>query len=262
MVGAQFLGRWGYPVARLSNRDLHQALALVREVQTAPDLDAYRRRVLGIRHLVPCDAVGYNEVTVANGSIRFILDPPEAGFEGIQETFSLYAHQHPVIRHHSETGDPTPRAISDFLSADELHRLELYDAVYSRMGAEDQLSFILPSPPGIVVGIALNRSRRGFSARDRELIELVRPHLSQAFRDASMRESLDPLSTTRLAELGLSEREAEVMGLLVDGHSATDVAKALTISVHTARNHIASIYSKLGVRTRASAVAKVLRPDR
>ena len=33
------------------------------------------------------------------------------------------------------------------------------------MGAEDQLSFILPSPPELIVGVAMNRTTRGFSGR-------------------------------------------------------------------------------------------------
>ncbi len=49
-----------------------------------------------------------------------------------------------------------------------------------------------------MIGVAINRSRRGFSANERELLEIVRPHLGQAFRDAAMRSSLDPMSDQRL----------------------------------------------------------------
>jgi DNA-binding CsgD family transcriptional regulator len=105
----------------------------------------------------------------------------------------------------------------------------------------------------------MNRGTRGFTEAERELLDLVRPHLSQAFRDAQMRGAVDPLSDERLTGLGLTPREAEVMRLLVGGDSATAVAAGLGISVHTARNHIASIYDKLEVGTRAAAVSAVLR---
>jgi DNA-binding CsgD family transcriptional regulator len=246
-------------LAELSTDELRQALEFVRQVQSAPDLDAYRTRILGIRVLVPCDAVSYNEVDAKTGEFFHVIDPPEAAFPGIVEAFSRNAHQHPVIRHVTETGDQSVHAISDFLSADELHELDLYREVYARVGAEDQLSFPLPPPPGMVVGIALNRSSRGFSPQERELVELVRPHLSQAFRDARERALADPLAPERLQALGLTGREAEIAGLLVEGRSAAQLASELTISVHTARNHIASIYTKLGVRTRAGAVATILR---
>jgi DNA-binding CsgD family transcriptional regulator len=219
--------------------------------------------VLRVQELVPCQEIGYNEVDAETNEIFMILDPPEADIPGLREGFARTAHQHPVITHHRESGDGSARSISDFLTEEEFHATDLYKEVYSRMGAEDQLAFILPSPPEMIVGIAMNRPTRGFSDDERELVELVRPHLSQAFRDARMRENGDPLSDTRLETLGLTAREAEVMRLLVDGRSATEIADSLTISVHTARNHIANTYEKLGVRNRAAAVAAVLRspPD-
>ncbi len=239
--------------------DLLLALDVVRDVQAAQDLDAYRQAVLGVRGLIECNAIGYNEVDRETGETFLVFAPEEKLLPGIPDAFSRWSHQHPVVSHHAETGDPRARAISDFLSADELHELELYRDVYAPLGAEDQLSFILPSPPGLIVGVAMNRATRGFSDEERELIELVRPHLSQSFRDVHMREQTDPLSKPRLAALGLTDREAEVTRLLIEGRSASDIADALTISVHTARNHIAHVYEKLGVRNRAAAVAAVLR---
>jgi DNA-binding CsgD family transcriptional regulator len=247
-------------LSRPQAEQLLLALDVVREVQHAPDLDSYRRSVLRLRELVPCTEIGYNEVDAETGELMvMIMDPPEAPFPGIIQAFSRNAHQHPVIKHNAATGEQSAKAISDFLTEEELHELDLYKEVYARLGAEDQISFILPSPPDVVVGVAMNRAQRGFSAEDRELIELVRPHLSQAFRDAQMRQDGDPLSTTRLKALGLTDREAEVMRLVVEGRSATEVAEQLVISVHTARNHIANAYEKLGVRNRASAVAALLR---
>lgn len=245
--------------ADLSSEVLLKALAFVQVVQAAPNLKEYRSRVLGLRDLIPCSAIGYNEVARETGETLLVLEPAEAWFDGIEEAFGRYAHQHPVVRLHREGEELGPHALSDFLSEEELHGLDLYRAVYARMGAEDQLSFVLPSPPELTVGIALNRSTRGFSAAERELVALIRPHLVQAFRDAHLREAADPLSPVRLRALGLTDREAEVMGLLVEGLSAASVAARLSISPHTARHHIAGIYAKLGVSSRAAAVAAVLR---
>ena len=251
----------GDQLSRPNADDLLLALDVVREVQAAPDLDAYRNAVLRVQELVPCQEIGYNEVDAKTGEIFMILDPPESVLPGLHEAFARHVDDHPVIRHHRETGDGSAKAISDFLSEEEFHETGIYREVYALMGAEDQLSFILPSPPSVIVGIAMNRTERSFSDRDKEIIELVRPHLSQAFRDAQLRENGDPLSKARLTALGLSEREAEVMRLVVDGRSAAEIAEELVISVHTARNHIAHAYDKLGVRNRAAAVAAVLRSN-
>ena len=52
---------------------------------------------------------------------------------------------------------------------------------------------------------------------------------------------------------GLTEREAEVIGLLARGLQTKQIARTLGISVKTADRHIQNAYAKIGVSTRAAA---------
>jgi HD-GYP domain-containing protein (c-di-GMP phosphodiesterase class II) len=52
---------------------------------------------------------------------------------------------------------------------------------------------------------------------------------------------------------GLTEREAEVVGLLARGLQTKQIARVLGISVKTADHHIQNAYGKIGVSTRAAA---------
>ena len=52
---------------------------------------------------------------------------------------------------------------------------------------------------------------------------------------------------------GLTEREAEVVGLLARGLQTKQIARALGISAKTADRHIQNAYAKIGVSTRAAA---------
>jgi len=54
----------------------------------------------------------------------------------------------------------------------------------------------------------------------------------------------------------LSRREAEVLELLIEGHSYKAIADKLFLSVHTVRFHLHNIYAKLHVSSRAEAVAR------
>jgi predicted ATPase/DNA-binding CsgD family transcriptional regulator len=59
----------------------------------------------------------------------------------------------------------------------------------------------------------------------------------------------------RAKEHGLTEREREVLHLLAAGHSNREVGEMLFISPTTAARHVANIYNKLGVDSRAKAAA-------
>lgn len=57
----------------------------------------------------------------------------------------------------------------------------------------------------------------------------------------------------------ITRREEEVLQLFANGHSTVEVAKELTISQKTVKNHLTSIYQKLNVRDRTEAVLLAVR---
>lgn len=59
--------------------------------------------------------------------------------------------------------------------------------------------------------------------------------------------------------LGLTPREREILELLTAGNRPTEIGTTLFLSVKTVKNHLTSIYSKLGVETGAQAVAEAYR---
>jgi ATP/maltotriose-dependent transcriptional regulator MalT len=73
-----------------------------------------------------------------------------------------------------------------------------------------------------------------------------------------------PAEATPADQLGLTPREAEVLGLVAAGRSNRQIAQALFISPKTASVHVSNILAKLGVATRveAAAVAHRLGLDR
>jgi Response regulator containing a CheY-like receiver domain and an HTH DNA-binding domain len=57
----------------------------------------------------------------------------------------------------------------------------------------------------------------------------------------------------------LTKREKEVFLLLIKNYSTLEIAKELTISEKTVRNHISNVMQKLGVKGRAGAVVELLK---
>jgi DNA-binding NarL/FixJ family response regulator len=83
-----------------------------------------------------------------------------------------------------------------------------------------------------------------------ELLARVRRHAS---RGANGHDG--PHRTGDSASLGLSRRESAVLGLLAAGLTQLDIAQELYISPKTVASHIQRILAKLGVHSRAQAVA-------
>jgi PAS domain S-box-containing protein len=64
-----------------------------------------------------------------------------------------------------------------------------------------------------------------------------------------------PRSGSRAAEIGdLTPREREVLGFISHGLADTDIAQKLGLTRSTVRNHVATLYSKIGVHSRSSAI--------
>ncbi|MFC6284701.1 MULTISPECIES: helix-turn-helix transcriptional regulator [Polaromonas] len=146
-----------------------------------------------------------------------------------------------------------------------VQRSALYGDYYQRIGLEYAIAVPLQRNPRILVSVVLNRRGLDFSERDRERLELLRPHLAFLYRHAchgpatEARDSASP--SPRLNELkppALTLREGEVMHWLACGKTDTDIAALLSISPRTVQKHLEHIYVKLGVETRTAAVMRAL----
>ena len=65
-------------------------------------------------------------------------------------------------------------------------------------------------------------------------------------------------SLNSLVLLGLSQRETEVLALLIQGKDTKAIAAELSIHSSTIRKHLENIYAKWGVKSRTEAIAKAL----
>ncbi|MBK9207667.1 MAG: response regulator transcription factor [Anaerolineales bacterium] len=93
--------------------------------------------------------------------------------------------------------------------------------------------------------------------------------LSRAIRAAyAGRSTLSPEAAQALVQvasqppvpgLDLTEREREVLALMVEGLNNTQIAGRLTVSPSTIKSHVSNVLSKLGVASRTEAVTLALR---
>lgn len=68
-------------------------------------------------------------------------------------------------------------------------------------------------------------------------------------------QSFDPLElNNRLSELGMSQREHEVICKLAEGLSNKEIGEALFLSENTIKTHLANIFSKLNAKRRTEVI--------
>src|SRR5919108_4637312 len=148
------------------------------------------------------------------------------------------------------------------LAPDDFARTEYYRTYYRHIGVNDEVGYVLPFDQRSAGHVSLCRSATlpRFSARDLRWLQAVEPVvnavMARACRDhrTAVSPSAQPgfhdrLNRTllELTTANLTEREGEIAGFLLRGHSAKSIARALRISPGTVRNHMKRIYAKLGV---------------
>jgi NarL family two-component system response regulator LiaR len=117
---------------------------------------------------------------------------------------------------------------------------------------------------GELIKNALEAGAIGYLLKDVSADELARAiraaHAGRATLSPEAAQSLVETANQPAAPgLDLTEREREVLGLLIEGLNNTQIAGRLTVSPSTIKSHVSNILSKLGVASRTEAVTLALR---
>src|SRR6266540_1615152 len=205
---------------RLQRSDLEAVLRFMHDAdELATDETAFPAETLArLADVVACDDIGVFEVDrVRRRHLPLDGDQDERWWE--------IAHQHPICHYVEETGDFRALKISDFLTRAQLHCLELYDECLRPFGFEHWMMLPLPSPPWHERGFNLLRGCRDFSNRDRDVLDMLSPHLVRLTRRVELRRQLE----AAIAALDCGGVDQGIVLLDSNGHldHATPVARTL-----------------------------------
>lgn len=209
---------------------MRAVLDFVGEAHDSQALDEFRAMLLpGFRRLVQTDYASYNEVRADGRALATMSDPELPS--SAHEAWARHATSNPLLNHFMHSHDGRPRRMSDVVSRAEFRRSAIYRELYLALGIEHQVAFILPSAPELTVGIALSRGGSDFTDRDCRVLDLTRPHLIQAYRNAELRQRL----TSLLAGLrdGIETERTSLILLEEDG--------SVGFASESARNLIESV---------------------
>jgi DNA-binding CsgD family transcriptional regulator len=209
-----------------------------------------------LARLVRCDTASLTVVDAPRGVVE-MYDYPTGSLRGTAELLADDLDEHPAVAHYLATRDSTPRAISELVPRQQWRSTGLYRTMFRPFDVADQLVVPIANDGDGGVGVGLNRSTPGFTDRERARLELVRPHLAQAYAAVVRLEALQPgVDDSGLA--ALTAREREVLELVGLGLTDRQIAAKLHLSDRTVSKHVENLKAKLGVRTRTAAAVRVI----
>ena len=252
----------------LTRHDYASALQLLARVEAqSDDAEAFARSVvLALHEFVCAELTTLSVCDLANGH-RHVLGLPGTRL-GASEIacFDRHFFEHPLVQYQGVQAVERTRRISDLVSRRDFQRSALYGDYYRRIGLEYVIAVPLYRGRGLLVSVVLNRRSRDFDERDRERLDLLRPHLAFLYRYArklpvartapQQSAALARAPLPGLACDGLTLRESQVMQWVGCGKTDAEIAALLSISPRTVQKHLEHVYVKLGVETRTAAVMR------
>ncbi len=246
----------------VSEKDLRTLLGIVREHRTdLPAAGLPESLLIELMGQVRCDVISMFNTwyTVAHEPGWFMQEIPAVDYGDLDEEATDGWHWPEFSLYPIRSGDlrSAPK-LSDFYSARQWHSTRPYTDFLGPLGCSEHiLRVCVPGKLGSGIGSfvksgAILAFYRGpgpdFSERDRLLLELLGPHLHQAYLEAERRRDGVPR---------LTGRHLDVLRMIADGDTNARIARGLGISEGTVRSHLETIYERLQVSSRAAAVARV-----
>jgi DNA-binding CsgD family transcriptional regulator len=261
----------------MPSKDCAQLLRVSSDLYLLDDsanLPAQLLRSLGT--LVPHELGGCHWIEPSQQHIAAFYDPafPELDCPNNQKSYKNFwqlAENHPL---HDLLFSHPMRAwkLSDVISRRAFQETDLYRTVYAGLGVECEMSALLPdsTKPGAFFLLSLQRGRDDFSERDRTLVNLLLPHVVNAYQylgaSTPARTRPVPKEPQQFREWilhrthwELTPRESEVLFWLCQGKTNSEIGRILGIAERTAETHALRIYPKMGVENRYTAIATMTR---
>ncbi len=205
----------------LTFKDAETLNQSIQKLYTLRNLDTFGVDALTIlNQLVPSDLPSFHitYVRTRQSSDTFLPDFP--GFTPeVKKVIYQHFDEHPILHHMPQALNGAYK-VSDFVSQKEICYLEGFYQQYLRpLHLEDQMTFFLPNTnsgswcklsqaDATLTGFSLHRTQRNFTERDRLMLDLLRPHLFQAYCNAQNYQQLQQ-------ELNQLEQSLNRLGLVI-----------------------------------------------
>jgi DNA-binding CsgD family transcriptional regulator len=243
----------------LSSTELRGLVNVLEELYEPVGSNEYPDRVITlVSSLIGVGSCSYNHLD-GSRALAYEIQPAEVlAFPDAYALFELHLPEHPLLSHVAATGDGSACRVSDVVSDRQFRSLGLYRDFYRPAEVDYQLAFLVPYAGGGEIAVALNRKGSDFSAEERDVLDLLRPHVAQAAAIAALLSQPVPENFDESDEWPrLTLRQKRILKLVADGYADREVGRNLGISTRTVHAHLQRIYRALDVTSRTEALARL-----
>lgn len=247
-------------VTQLAYRELKAAVELLGVACELDGLEPFPNDFLGeIKRVTHAAVVAYFSIDRRARTSVCVSSPcdlddldPELEQELDRHLWNVL-DQCPALEYRVRTADMSTVRFSDLISRRAYHALPIYGEYFRPCGVEWGLTAPLPAPPALDRYLMLWRSPSDpdFTATDRDLLEVLRPHLGRMQELAELRRRV---ADDGASDVALTPREQEILDLVAVGKTNAEIAAELWVAPSTIKKHLENIYAKLDVPGRAAAV--------
>jgi DNA-binding CsgD family transcriptional regulator len=245
---------------RLSHFVLDRLLTVLPELYRCRSVSGFIHTAVQLAStLISCDGCGWFD--------HPLEEPPERlfFFEGgpeivmtptLARRLSDTAASHPFVYQWQRLGAPAAVMMSDAPSAIVERHVSDNSDIYREIGVQ-LLSAPITVSPTRAVAISFRKFRHRFTEEDRLVLDLLRPHLAQAFENAQAFDAALQNRQRVMDVVDLTERESEVAFWVALGKTNREIATILGIAPRTVDKHMEHILRKLHVENRTTAALQL-----
>ena len=251
-------------VSQLTNRELRAALDVLHAIGEGctGSADFAQRGVQWLPRLVGSELTTLSMCDLDQGHRSVVSDLPGAISARQIEVFDRYVHVHPLVCAHGRNPGAVTMRMADCVPADDFHESPLYNDYYRAIRINHVTAVPIYVDHRFLVSFVLNRASAPFTDRERDLLEIARPHLANLYRLGVAADRVREVPADvrfDVAAVPLTPREREVLDWVAAGKTNRDIAAILGASPRTVEKHLERIYEKLGVETRTAAAMRAAR---
>jgi DNA-binding CsgD family transcriptional regulator len=174
---------------QLSHKDREALSAAVRVIHVQQDLPSLRQAIVEqLLELIPCDSASYHETDFIARKRWCVLFPSGSGASKRKEFREHFTHEHPPADRLEGRDDWNAEVTADFAKGQFQGGVNRA-TMFRQTGLRHQCALLVRQPGRIEMVVGLHRSRRSFAARELALLNILRPHVEQAYSNVKALEA-------------------------------------------------------------------------